>query len=49
MDENSSPNPGFTPMSSFESDVIGITPIDNSQVDNPFYGLLLFTNTGSSK
>ena len=35
MDENSSPNPDFTPMSSFESDVIGITPIDNSQFDNP--------------
>ena len=37
MDENSSPNPDpdFTPMSNFESVVIGITPIDNSQVDNP--------------
>ena len=35
MDENSSPNTGFTPMRSFESDVTGITPIDNSQVDNP--------------
>ena len=35
MDENSSPNPDFTPMSSFESDVIAITPIDNSQFDNP--------------
>ncbi len=35
MDENSSPNPGFTPSSSFESDIIGITPIDNSQSDKP--------------
>lgn len=35
MDENSSPNPGFTPMNSFESDVMNITPIDNSQFDNP--------------
>ena len=35
MNENSSPNPGFTPMSSFESDVMNITPIDNSQFDNP--------------
>jgi hypothetical protein len=33
MDKNSSP--GFTPTSSFESDVMGITPIDNSQFDNP--------------
>lgn len=33
MDENSSP--GFTPTSSFESDVMGITPIDNSQSNNP--------------
>ena len=33
MDENSSP--GFSPTSSFESDVIGITPIDNSQSNNP--------------
>ena len=33
MDENSSP--GFTPTSSFESDVMGIIPIDNSQLDNP--------------
>ncbi len=32
--KNSSPNPGFTPTSSFESDVMGITPIDNSQFDN---------------
>lgn len=30
MDENSSPNSGFTPMSSFESDIMGITPVDNS-------------------
>ena len=35
MDENSSPNPGFTPTNNFESDVIGITPIDNSQSNNP--------------
>ena len=35
MDENSSPNPGFTPTSSFENDVMSITPIDNSQLDNP--------------
>jgi hypothetical protein len=33
MDENSSP--GFTPTSSFESDIMGITPIDNSQSNNP--------------
>ena len=33
MDKNSSP--GFTPTSSFESDVMGITPIDNSQFNNP--------------
>ena len=33
MNENSSP--GFTPTSSFESDIMGITPIDNSQLDNP--------------
>ena len=33
MDENSSP--GFSPTSSFESDVMGITPIDNSQSNNP--------------
>jgi hypothetical protein len=33
MDENSSP--GFTPTSSFESDVMGITLIDNSQSNNP--------------
>jgi hypothetical protein len=35
MDENSPPNPGFTPTSRFESDVMGINPIDNSQLDNP--------------
>jgi len=35
MDENSSPNTGFTPTNSFESDVMGITPIDTSQFDNP--------------
>jgi len=35
MDENSSPNPGFTPTNSFESDVIGIPRIDNSQSNNP--------------
>ena len=29
MNENSSPS--FTPTSSFESDVIDVTPIDNSQ------------------
>jgi len=28
MDENSSPNQGFTPLNSFESDVLGITPVD---------------------
>ena len=28
MDENSSPNTGFTPTNSFESDVLGITPFD---------------------
>jgi len=33
MNENSSP--GFTTTSSFESDIMGITPIDNSQFDNP--------------
>lgn len=33
MNENSSP--GFTPTSSFENDVMGITPIDKSQFDNP--------------
>ena len=33
MDENSSP--GFTPRSSFKSDVMGITPRDNSQFNNP--------------
>ena len=33
MDENSSP--GFSRTSSFESDVMGITPIDNSQSNNP--------------
>jgi hypothetical protein len=32
MDENSSPNQGFTPTNSFESDIMGITPID---FDNP--------------
>ena len=35
MDENSSPNLGFTATNSFESDVMGITPIDNSQSNNP--------------
>jgi len=35
MDENSSPNPGFTATNNFESDVMGITPIDNSQSNNP--------------
>jgi hypothetical protein len=35
MDENSSPNPGFTPTNSFESDVMGIPRIDNSQSNNP--------------
>ena len=33
MDKNSSP--GFTPRSSFESKVMDITPIDNSQLDKP--------------
>ena len=33
MDENSSP--GFSPTSSFESDVMGITLIDNSKSNNP--------------
>lgn len=33
IDENSFP--GFTSTSSFESDVMGITPIDNSQSNNP--------------
>ena len=33
MNENSSP--GFTSTSSFESDIMSITPIDNSQLDNP--------------
>ena len=32
MDENSSS--GFSPTSSFESDIMGITPIDNSQSNN---------------
>jgi hypothetical protein len=27
MDENSSPNPGFTPINTFESDVLGIRPV----------------------
>ena len=35
MDENSSPNPGFTPTNNFESDVMGITPIDTSQFETP--------------
>ena len=35
MGESSSPNPGFTPTNCFESDVMGITPIDNSQSNNP--------------
>lgn len=35
MDENSPPNPGFTPTNSFESDVMGITSIDNPQSNNP--------------
>lgn len=26
-------NPGFTPLNSFESDVIGITPLDSSASD----------------
>ena len=47
MDKNSSP--GFTPTSSFESDVMGITPIDNSQFDNPLKGLFLFTNIRNLK
>lgn len=33
IDEKSSP--GFTPKSSFESDVMGITPLDKSQFNNP--------------
>ena len=33
MNENSSS--GFTPIDSFESDVMGITPIDNSQFNFP--------------
>ena len=33
MDENSCS--GFSPTSSFESDVMGITPLDKSQFDNP--------------
>ena len=33
MNKNSSP--GFTPTSGFENDVMGITPIDKSQFDNP--------------
>jgi len=49
MGENSSPNPGFTPTNCFESDVMSITPIDNSQSNNPFYGLFLFTNIRNSK
>ena len=28
-------NPGFTPISSFENDIMNVTPIDNSQFDNP--------------
>lgn len=35
IDENSSPSIDFTPMRNCESDVMGITPIDNSQFDNP--------------
>ena len=27
------PNPGFTPLNSFESDVMGITPLDSSSSD----------------
>ena len=26
-------NPGFTPLNSFESDVMGITPLDSSSSD----------------
>jgi len=36
--------PPVTPINSFESDVMNTTPIDDSQIDNPFYGLLLFIN-----
>jgi hypothetical protein len=42
MDKNSSP--GVTPINSFENDVMGITPIDNSQFNNPEKGLFLFTS-----
>ena len=28
IDENASSNQGFTPLNSFESDVLGITPVD---------------------
>jgi hypothetical protein len=35
VDENLSPDFGFTSKNSFESDVMGITPIDKSQLDNP--------------
>jgi len=28
MDENSSPNQGFTPLNSFENDILGVTPVD---------------------
>ena len=28
MDENSSPSQGFIPLNSFESDVLGIPPVD---------------------
>ena len=27
-------NPGFTPLNSFESDVMGITPLDPSALDS---------------
>ena len=28
IDENSSSNQGFTPLNSFENDILGITPVD---------------------
>lgn len=35
MNKGSFLNPGFIPTNSFETDVMGITPIDNSQPNKP--------------
>ena len=34
MDQDSYTNPGFTPINSFENDVMGISPTDESQSNN---------------